>query len=378
MTDFSPDYLFLANDGRSFFYLDNWIDPPTTEDTDVLTFYKGDSLTQHYKLAAFQLSDTMRIFSVLYNAIDIPDEHVQFPMVDKANNYSLTGDILTLFITGERVYRFSLKDGKQIGSESFDKFFQKNKTPQADNRKVIKFPIKIPTQFGIPKLADGQEFWQGLETALDVVFLEGDNYDYERKYKHHKFEINCAIDSTGHCIDVEIDMWDSVYKADIVRFFRSASFDKNEIPDGIEKWYFNYITGFRNKSTAVAEEERRQEIVQEKIEYEARIRQDSINHVYIPTDIEDCFKQLDQLLSYTDRKEFTAQPEDFGGLYHMSLGLWIRNNWALWYGSRLSHYFNELGVNHPDNMSGIVIKCYHRYLNKKDLGFEEEVKQYRE
>jgi hypothetical protein len=368
---FSPDYLFLANDGKSLFYLDNWIDPSTTDESDILTFYqKADQVAIH-KLKDFQLADTMRIHSVLYNSYGDENKKSLYPQIDRHNNVHLASDLLTLFVEGERVYQFSMHNGTLQKTQSFKDFFKSNNI-KPKQRKVVKMDINLPSQFGIPKLANGKEFWEDLEAKLDVTFLEGDNKDYDRKYKRYIFELECAIDSSGNCVEVSVDMKDSVYKDDIIRFFKAAKFDKAEIPDGIEKWYFHYIASFRNRSKSIAEDERKQEIEEQKIEYQRRIKLDSINHIYIPANVEDCFEQLNKLLSFTDKKEFAdVREEQAIGRYHMGLGLWMRNNWVLWGGSRLSHYFNELGVTHPEGMSSVIIISYHRYLNKKDIRLEE-------
>lgn len=374
---FSPDYLFVANDGKSLFYLDNWVEPATTDESEILTFYREANPLLIYKLKDFQLADSMRIDAILYNSYNARGKKLRYPKVNRNNNFHLGGDVLTLFVEGERVYQFSMQNGKLGRTQSFKDFFKANGI-KAQKRKVVNIDIRIPTQYGVPKLANGKDFWEELEATLNVTFLEGDNKDYERKYRHYNFELNCAIDSSGRCLEVRVDMKDSGYKDDIIRFFKSAKFDKLEIPNGIEKWYFHYITGFRNKSNALSEDERRQEIEEEEIEYQQRIRQDSIDHIYIPANIEDCFKQLNMLLSYTERKEFTAKSEErVIGVYHMGLGLWMRNNWGLWRGSRLSSYFNELGVTHPDNMSSVIITSYHRHLNGKDLKLEEQLRSYK-
>lgn len=44
--------------------------------------------------------------------------------------------------------------------------------------------------------------------------------------------------------------------------------------------------------------------------------------------------------------EMRIKSEDDMTQYHHSLGRWIRNNWGLWAGARLSKYFNELGIKH--------------------------------
>ncbi|MEX2235589.1 MAG: DUF6794 domain-containing protein [Cyclobacteriaceae bacterium] len=207
--------------------------------------------------------------------------------------------------------------------------------------------------------------------------MEGKNLDLDRKYKHYPFEIYCAIDSTGSCTELHIDMKEPLYRSEIVDFLRNVKFDKKEIPAGIDKWYFHYLTGFRKKSKSVAARERREQLDIEKLEYGKRILKDSIDEIYIPSDVEDCFSQLDQMLDSKDKSEFKNLSEDeAGGRYHMGLGLWMRNNWALWRGSRLSNYFNKLGIKHPDDMSGIILRSYHRNLNGRDIQLDEQVREY--
>lgn len=114
-------------------------------------------------------------------------------------------------------------------------------------------------------------------------------------------------------------------------------------------------------------------------EDEMRFTIDSMRSVYIPKDLEDCFRQIDgfwadsikmQIKSYTE--------EEFGGNAHLGFGMWMRNNWQFWRGSRLSAYFNNLGIYHPDDMSGIILTSYHRYLSGKELKLQEQVRSYQE
>src|SRR2546423_14362300 len=68
--------------------------------------------------------------------------------------------------------------------------------------------------------------------------------------------------------------------------------------------------------------------------------------VYIPKDLEDCFVELEKMLNPNLISEMKQKSEDDMIEYHHSLGMWIRNNWGLWAGSRLSQYFNQLGIRH--------------------------------
>jgi hypothetical protein len=117
----------------------------------------------------------------------------------------------------------------------------------------------------------------------------------------------------------------------------------------------------------------------QKKEYEARLKKDSIDGVYIPKDLEDCFKQLDKMWPESKKKEVKAiKEEDFTADAHFGIGMWMRNNWGLWSGSRLSKYFNDMGIQHPDDMSGIILTSYHRKLNNKDIMLEEQIRYYKD
>jgi hypothetical protein len=106
---------------------------------------------------------------------------------------------------------------------------------------------------------------------------------------------------------------------------------------------------------------------------------DTIDGVYIPKDLEDCFKQIDSFWSDSTKLKVKNRTEDeFTGKAHFGFGMWMRNNWRLWGGSRLSKYFNELGIDHPDDMSGIILNSYHRYLNSKEINLNEQILKYKE
>jgi hypothetical protein len=110
-----------------------------------------------------------------------------------------------------------------------------------------------------------------------------------------------------------------------------------------------------------------------------RFTTDSLRGIYIPKDLEDCFKQIDSFWNDSTKIKIKQLTEDeFSGRLHRGFGMWMRNNWQLWGGSRLSKYFNERGVYHPDDMSGIILDSYHRYLTGKEIKLEEQIKFYQD
>ncbi len=100
--------------------------------------------------------------------------------------------------------------------------------------------------------------------------------------------------------------------------------------------------------------------------------------VYIPESLEDSFLELDKMLSRKFIERFKAGGRDVVIDQHFGLGLWIRNNWGLWGGSRLAQHFRALGIFHPDDMSSIILESYHRRLNGRPVELEQQIRKYQE
>lgn len=97
---------------------------------------------------------------------------------------------------------------------------------------------------------------------------------------------------------------------------------------------------------------------------------------YIPCDLDDALIEVDRILGTKGREAVMKARERDMAAYHFGLGLWMRNNWGLWRGSHLSEYFNQLGVHHPDDMSGIILDSYWRKLHGRALDIEGQVRYY--
>ena len=57
---------------------------------------------------------------------------------------------------------------------------------------------------------------------------------------------------------------------------------------------------------------------------------------------------------------------------HQGLGTWIRNTWGLWAAdSRLWRDLKERGLDHPDDMSNMILICFYRdYHGRRHLDIE--------
>ena len=93
---------------------------------------------------------------------------------------------------------------------------------------------------------------------------------------------------------------------------------------------------------------------------------------------------LDEALEYLKRYSgerfidhvLSIKEKDFEIESHFSIGKEIRNSWKLWEGSKLSQWFNDRNIYHPDDMSGIIITSFHRKLHNKDINLDEQIKVY--
>ncbi len=109
-------------------------------------------------------------------------------------------------------------------------------------------------------------------------------------------------------------------------------------------------------------------------EFKERIKKSEINGVYIPKDLEDALDQLDKLVSDESKAKFKTHTEDESvHKLYFSLGRWIWTNWSLLDGSRLSEFFREYGIHHPEDIAIIIIRSYHRRLNGKELNLKQQM-----
>lgn len=93
---------------------------------------------------------------------------------------------------------------------------------------------------------------------------------------------------------------------------------------------------------------------------------DSINGVYVPVDVADACRELDKLLDDSTKVQIVELGKEFNSTAHHTMGMWIRNNWGLWGGSRLQAYLQGKGYKDPDDMSDYILTCYQFWLESKD------------
>lgn len=92
-----------------------------------------------------------------------------------------------------------------------------------------------------------------------------------------------------------------------------------------------------------------------------RDERDSINGIYIPKDIEDSFRKLNEILPDSLMGSVLNPPISNYDLVMKT----IRDSWGLRSGSRLKRYFLRLGFNGADDMAQQIIHKYIWWVNKE-------------
>ena len=98
----------------------------------------------------------------------------------------------------------------------------------------------------------------------------------------------------------------------------------------------------------------------------------------IPNNLDESLTRLDFLLGGKFKQDYQGleEKEAVDRINFVGLGTQIRNDWKLWKGSKLSDYFNNLGVGNPEDMTHIIFTSYHRRLSNKDIDLKGQLDLY--
>ncbi|MEM1088209.1 MAG: DUF6794 domain-containing protein [Pseudomonadota bacterium] len=93
--------------------------------------------------------------------------------------------------------------------------------------------------------------------------------------------------------------------------------------------------------------------------------------------IEQAILCLHHGLSEEDHLVLVEGPLSAFRLEHYGLGMGIRNGWGLWAQKGDLHtFFVSLGINHPDDMSSMILDSYWLHFNGCDLQIDKQVAYY--
>lgn len=94
-----------------------------------------------------------------------------------------------------------------------------------------------------------------------------------------------------------------------------------------------------------------------------------------PVSVRDSFRVLERGLGPEEVERYRKMSaSEFAAATHFGLGTNIRNGWGLWSGkSRIARSLRRLGVDHPEDQSGVILSSFWRHLHGFPLRLEEQL-----
>lgn len=389
--DNDSNNLILSNNGEVIFYAIPWEANEQLDGLRSVTIYRNGKIIKSFTESEITGCDKKRercslVYSNFDEVVDREKSNWGTANFRKAFKVGIDererflsdfaifniGDTVYLTDSKKRVHLFDLKKGDYVRSDSFENVFQQIKNKGRITKTELT-SYKAPLFRDFPKLQNGKDTYDSLANYLGMkrasIFEKKDD-----QYKQYSFKINSTISRDGNLEIEKVEFWGGALPQEkVIEFFKTNKFDTSAVPEVFDKWnladeYFY----FRKTDNAIARYEKQEENRENGKELEKRMTLETINGVYIPRDLGECLVELDKLLTEIDKKEMRAlaRREDMIS-YHLGLGMWIRNNWGLWGGSRLQKYFRERGINHPDEMSSVVLYHYYDWLSGKKETWKE-------
>lgn len=271
------------------------------------------------------------------------------------NPYYYKNDLAYLFLSNNSAIELNLSTSDTIRKKIED--LPENYIDNLDTLNLNSIQI---TQYGNFKTYKGKELKDELAKKLDMKVYNGENFA-----KAHYLEFDLLVNKEGKGKVFNIYNPDNLPENIIIEFLEHATYDLTYFPNLTDAWVNKYTMNFRNKDLKIAKDEY-------KIEQKERLVADSIRGVYIPKNLEDSFLTLNKILHPLDIETIKNLDSPYDTIdYHFSLGMWIRNNWGLWGGSRFQKYLEKRGIQHPDDMSSAILKYYQEWLNGENDNWQK-------
>lgn len=398
------EVIILSNDGETIVYLNNAVDY-YQDDTKNVSIYRAGKLVQEFDELEFTGCDTHEFVNAdslinsapcnlfYYNKnifeyenpkgrnrklkLDSNGNRVLKEGLDEKELFLYKNYVIshhdTLYLTDKRkmVTLYDLNNLKIIGQKRFEEIYPQIKDKQREESQISYLEYTYNPVFNLTNQLTGNKLADIIgEISNAQIILNNDARNKE--FKLYRIELGGYLNKSG-LFEMEVFHCDEeLNREEITEYIKNSKFNKDFIPKELEKIYLEPdVLYFRNPIDSLAKMELVQFKEQKKIDYENNQLLDSINNIYIPKDLKDSFIQLDKILYQKDQEKIKQVGTEH---LHFSLGLWIRNNWGLWGGSRLEKYFRDRKPSiHPDDISAEILYQYQQWLNgNKNIAQEWE------
>lgn len=101
-------------------------------------------------------------------------------------------------------------------------------------------------------------------------------------------------------------------------------------------------------------------------------------NISVPKSVAEAIDQLATCLGPTEVAGIKAGRISYHD-YHFGMGMYIRNEWGFWVKEGpLYEELEALGLHHPDDMSGLILKGMVQKVLGQELDIQSEVQKYKD
>ena len=377
---YKPNLIHLSNDGQTIWYINERTGSDNFKQQKPITVYKSGKLHSSFDVQTLNGCDNDKEDCyLLYKNYKVIDSDSCYRKNDidylgfkggtsEEEKFAIRSNVFahqdTLYIIDKfkLVHRFDMNSTELLSDLNLDESISELRKKFHINQIEIREHI-APSSHYLPVVESGVKLYQVLAKEYKLKEFEGTD-KAEAKYRKYRLFIDGIIDREGNLNILEFHCSNELPEEEIRELLSKTQFKTGGIPNFLEAWRYTEYMYFRPRSKLKAKKEKKEYEVRLQQVYQKRLTQDSIGGFYIPKNLGECMEQLDILLLTKHKEDMKSQKNREDMIkYHRSVGLYLRNNWGLWGGSRLQKYFSDRGIYHPDDMSAIILEYYHDWLN---------------
>jgi hypothetical protein len=388
-----PYFAAISNDGRKIIYIKNQVYYEGEQHKNV-TYYVDGKLVKTYTTEEFidcnREQEKCEMFYDNQHSIyknqspttrEFKDEITEKDKFLNKNYIFNKNDTIYIIDSRKKLHLFDLNKNVFIKRKiDFDSIYPKIKNLESVKSQVSYYNYPYKEISDIENSINDKKLSESISEISNLKYIQQYDSTYF-KYKLHRIELTGYLDRNGK-FEIDSIYTDKIFNKDkIINYLKSARFKTDFIPKEVNKIYLtSFFGGYRNYDVKIAEQETIKEKEDRIDEFKKRLTLEKINNIYIPKNLHECMLELDKILNFENKRQLKEAKNVWEFNSHMGgLGMWLRNNWGINGGSRLSKYFDQRLIEKVafvnDEISEIIIRQYIIWLKGDKKAWEKWEKE---
>lgn len=384
-----PENLFLSNDGKTLIYITN----SAFDDCNTIHFYKDGILSNKINVNDVLFQNEKYITKCDNNLYSNPEIRIKksnakdykskrrneeekfsnrtlFEYADEADSTEILADMCPVFISEDDL--FFVKNNKETVSININNYSIQHYEFSPSEEIIITKAKFIRKVFEVYKMYDLLHYFPNKEDFGNYIAEKiGWKFDLEFNPMYYydviSFDGYLNFDSTFYVFNISNDI-DDVSDEFILELVKNYKFDVANIPNYTERWYIQDALYFRNPIDSLALSRGYKYDLKREEEVRNNPTLDSIEGKYIPKDLYEAIKILDENLSSDekDKIKHATSRNDMWKLHYDLDGLGVTSDWKIWKNSRFNVYLQSLGLYiHFEDLRTFILEPYLCYLKNE-------------